>query len=134
MPAQYLELGWSTNTLGNVAQVTANPNKIFGLRMTSSQTFGAQNAPSAFAEFPSWGVQTFTNGNYYFCLGSDQSNLLMSVVWPGHTNEIRGYIPWTSASAGAAMSNFCADLERRCERWIGSDTHLIRRAHQHTDH
>ncbi len=83
----------------NAAGVITDDGAIagWGLNTFNGPGFTGWRIPAgALFERPSWATATFQPGvNYTLCVGGDSSNYYASLIWPGHTNEVRAFIPWS---------------------------------------
>lgn len=111
--------GFATNAYG---VCPTDNQKIFGFAAIDGQGQSGHGflyyRSSGFLDYPAWGTSVWTNGTYNMCISSDQSNVSCVIVWPGHTNEARLWIPWDNLHSGFSLSNFVAGL------WFGQQAVL----------
>lgn len=98
--------GFSTNTPAGT--LPADNSFLFGISAAQvTQQFAAYRSGGGSFSEGSFGNITWTNGTYGICISTDPSNICVSAVWPGHTNEFRAYTPWANFAV-TGLTNFIA--------------------------
>lgn len=107
--------GFSTNTIGSLP--SDNSLTVGVAAVGLGQSWGLYRM-SGISE-GSFSNTKYSNGVYNICISTDPTNVSICVLWPGHTNEFRSFVPWENLASSVALSNFVAGL------WGGTNVTLI---------